>query len=70
MSQCDQILAYMMTYGSITPAEAFTEIGCFRLAARISDLRKRGYSIKTGKVRYATRSGKSKSFACYKLEEA
>ena len=54
-SQCDKVLAYMKKYGSITPLQAQQDIGCMRLAARISDLRERGYAIgtrmKTGKSR-------------------
>lgn len=54
-SQCDKVLAYMKKYGSITPLQAQQDIGCMRLAARIGDLRERGYAIgtrmKTGKSR-------------------
>lgn len=46
----------MKDYGSITAAEALSEFGCFRLAARISDLKKMGYEINSvienGKNRY------------------
>ena len=68
-TQCDKVLMYMIRFGSITQLEALADIGCMRLASRISDLRKRGYPIerrmKTGKNRY----GESVSFAEYYLIE-
>lgn len=69
MTQCQSVLKYMRDFGSINPIEAMQDIGCMRLAARISDLREQGYAIgrrmKTGKNRY----GKDVSFAEYYLEE-
>lgn len=66
-TQCDKVLAYMTQFGSITQLEALADLGCMRLASRISDLRCRGYAIgrrmKTGKNRY----GESVSFAEYFL---
>ena len=63
-TQCDKVLHYMRQFGSITQLEALN-IGCMRLASRISDLRQQGYAIgrrmKTGKNRY----GESVSFAEY-----
>ena len=68
-TQCDKVLAYMRQFGSITQLEALQDIGCMRLASRISDLRQQGYAIgrriKTSKNRY----GDSVSFAEYYLEE-
>ena len=64
-TQCDKVLHYMRQFGSITQLEALSDIGCMRLASRISDLRQQGYAIgrrmKTGKNRY----GESVSFAEY-----
>ena len=68
-TQCNQILEYMRTFGTITQLDALRDIGCMRLASRISDLRNHGYAIgrrmKTGKNRY----GKDITFAEYYLEE-
>ena len=44
-SQCQMIIDYMNRYGTITPLEAIRDIGCYRLASRISDLKKKGYMI-------------------------
>lgn len=38
MSQAQQIYKYMKEVGGITSLEAIRELGCTRLAARISDL--------------------------------
>ena len=47
MSQCSDILAYLQDRGRITPIEALEKFHCFRLAARIEELRHLGYPIKT-----------------------
>lgn len=39
MTQCERILRHLQDYGSITQAEAVTEYGCYRLGARIWDLK-------------------------------
>ena len=68
-TQCEKVLEYMRQFGSITQLEALADIGCMRLASRISDLRQQGVAIgrriKTSKNRY----GDSVSFAEYYLEE-
>lgn len=63
-TQCKQILAYIDLHGSITPLEALEYCGCFRLSARIKDLRDDGYSIVTVREK---KNGKS--YARYFLEE-
>ena len=47
MAQNDKILNYIKTTGSITPMEALLMFNCFRLAARIHDLRQAGNDIHT-----------------------
>ena len=47
MSQTSIILSHIKRYGSITPLTALDRYGCFRLAARISDLRNQGHKIIT-----------------------
>ena len=47
MSQEKQILGYLQSRGSITAIEALQEFGCFRLAARINDLRAKKHNIET-----------------------
>ena len=63
MSQCDQVLRHLKK-APITPMQALQDYGCMRLAARIDDLRGKGYRIKTEMVK---RNGKR--FARYRLDE-
>ena len=62
-TQTEMILEYLQKYGEITAIEALSAIGCFRLAARIADLRSDGYRITT-----TMSEGGQKSYAIYKLE--
>jgi hypothetical protein len=56
LTQCDKILRHLTDYGSITSLTAVNEYGILRLAARISDLKRRGHEIDSriviGKNRY------------------
>ena len=56
-SQKDMCLDYLERYGSITPLEALSAFGSFRLAAIIHELREDGYVITTtineGETKYA-----------------
>lgn len=62
MKNCDSqnltILNHLLTSAPITSIEAFNFFGCTRLAARIDDLKNKGFQIKTelipiGQTRYA-----------------
>ena len=44
-SQTDKILEWMLSGHSITPLDALNLFGSSRLAARISDIKARGYLI-------------------------
>lgn len=56
MTQQDRILNYIRDFGSISPLEAFRDLGCMRLAAQIFELQKKGYKfdhiMQTGANRY------------------
>lgn len=67
MTQCERVLRHMKDYGSITSAEAITEYGIYRLASRISDLKRKGIAIKKETVSGKNRYGESTSFARYSL---
>lgn len=47
MTQTDQIRAHLLSGRDITPLEALDQYGCFRLAARVSDIREEGHDIQT-----------------------
>ena len=46
-SQVDRILDYLLDGHAITPLEALNKFGCFRLGARIADIKARGYAVKS-----------------------
>ena len=49
MSQKDDILKWLKRE-PITPAQALAHLGCFRLAARVEEIRKEGYPVLTEMV--------------------
>ena len=67
MTQCERVLRHMRDYGSITSAEAITEYGIYRLASRISDLKKQGVPIEKEMVSGKNRYGEPSCFARYSL---
>lgn len=69
MTQNERILNHLREHDSITQLEAMNEYGIFRLASRISDLRKLGINIKKETVKGENRYGERTSFAKYSLEE-
>jgi hypothetical protein len=55
MTQKDQILTHLKSGKPITPIDALNMFGCFRLGARIFDIKQEGHSIKTDQSKgYAT----------------
>jgi hypothetical protein len=68
MSQNDRILDHLKTVGPIRPMTAWSELGIYRLASRINDLRKAGHKISTKKVEVVNRWGESAYIAEYSLE--
>lgn len=64
-SQCYVILAHLMTRGFITQMEAVDNYKCYRLSARIADLRQKGVEIETEKD-----PSKSSYYARYWLKGA
>ena len=63
MTQNDAILNHLKEGNSITPLEALNKYGCFRLGARIWDLRKEGHDIREKDVK-----ANGKRFASYFLK--
>lgn len=68
MAQNEEILRHLLTYGKITSLEAMNKYGIMRLGARIYDLKKQGYPIKTYLRVGKSRNGESMVFAEYRLE--
>ena len=61
MTQNDLILG-MLRRDPVTPFDALQEAGCFRLAARVRDLRDMGHEIHTD-----IRTAEGKRYAVYTL---
>lgn len=69
MTQKERLLAYLERYGSITGAEAFGELGIYRLSARISELRNEGHDIETTYETKENRLGEKITYGKYRLRE-
>ena len=62
MTQTEAIRRHLQQGSPITPLEALQEYGCFRLAARIDELRHEGLDIET-----LTQTRNGKRYAVYVL---
>ena len=67
--QVDRIYKYMKDFGSITPKDAFLDLGVMRLASRISDMKKSGIKIKKEMEPGKNRYGEDTHYARYSLED-
>jgi len=68
-TQADRIIRYMQDFGSITSRDAINDLGVYRLASRISELRKNGYEINRRMIKVKNRYGESCTVAEYILAE-
>ena len=66
MTQAEQIAKYIEDYGSITPAEAFKDLGVTKLATRISEMIRDGYRVEKELVTGTNRWGHRVSYMKYK----
>lgn len=69
MTQREAILQYIEDFGSITPMQAFGDLGITKLATRISEMRKDGIDFKIEMVRSKNRYGKTVHYARYSFVE-
>ena len=69
MSDKNRVLDYLREHGSITPLEALNSFGCYRLGARVWDLRHDGHNITTEMVEDKDQHGEPARFARYRLVE-
>ena len=58
----------MSEFGSITQLEALRDLGCFRLASRINELKNKGYSIRREMITVKNRYGEDVKIARYRFE--
>lgn len=67
MTQNEQILNHLKNRGPITPLEALLEYRCMRLGARVYDLRKLGYDIRSRFIENENSEGEVKRYKQYWL---
>ena len=67
MTQGDQIISYLKTFKTITPFDAFTQLGVTKLSTRISELKKEGYKFKDSWIKTKNRWGKEIKYKSYSL---
>lgn len=67
-TQHDDILNYLRKYGTITPWQAFYDLGITKLATRISELRQAGYNIGKRRITVKARNGRETIVCEYWLE--
>ncbi len=66
MTQHEAILKYIDDYGSITPMQAFSDLGVTKLATRVSEMKKKGYKFETTEIETTTRYGKKVRYCKYR----
>lgn len=68
MTQNKSILQYMKIHHGISQKDAVSSFDCYRLSARISDLRKMGYAITTETRTGRKPNGRPFNYAFYVLD--
>lgn len=68
MTQNEAVLRHLLDNGGITSLEAMNKYGIMRLGARVYDLKKQGYPIKTFLRIGKSRNGESMVYAEYRME--
>lgn len=67
MNQGEQVIEYLKNVGSITPMDAFFDLGITKLSTRISELKKLGYEFDQHWVKARNRYGKPVKYMEYSL---
>lgn len=65
MTQAERIEAYINRYGSISPMEAFADLGITKLATRVSEMKKDGYVFEQEYIESKNRFGESVYYMRY-----
>lgn len=69
MTQQEAILDYIYRFGSITPMQAFADLGITKLATRVSEMKKDGITLKHESIKCKTRLGRTTHYTRYSFEE-
>ena len=70
LTQKDQVLKHLKTYGSLTSWDAIMEYGITRLSHHIYCLRNEGFIIPDERVQVETRLGRKTIISKYSLRDA
>lgn len=70
LTQQEEILLYLTENGSITSIQAACDLHITQLAARICELKRKGFKISSTRGRSVNKYGRVTHFEIYKLEEA
>ena len=65
MTQGERVIEYIKRFGSITPMEAFRDLGITKLATRISELRRDGMEFKKEYIKSKNRFGETVYYMKY-----
>lgn len=69
MNQQEQIIEYLKKFGSITPMEAFSELGITKLATRVSEMRRDGIEFDIERVQDVNKLGHTVNYCRYYLHQ-
>lgn len=69
MTQREAIIDYITEFGSITPMEAFSDLGITKLATRVSEMKKDGIILKHEVVKGKNRYGRPMHYMKYSFPE-
>lgn len=69
MTQREAILQYIEDFGSITPMQAFADLGITKLATRVSEMKKDGIILKHEVVKGKNRYGRPMHYMKYSFLE-
>ena len=69
MTQQQRIVQYMRRYGSITPMEAFLDLGITKLATRIGEISRGGKPISKQMETSVNRYGEQVRYMRYRLAD-
>ena len=69
MNQGERVIEYIKRFGSITPMEAFMDLGITKLATRISELIQEGMEFKKEYIKSQNRFGEPVHYMRYSFPE-
>jgi len=67
-TQCERLLEHLQNTGALNPLSSWQTLGIYRLSARIEDLRKAGYNIKTTRIEVLNRFKERCKVAQYSMD--